>query len=428
MALTGLDYIFGSGLDLIPHIEHAALKYVFAQYAMAARVKVLTDMSGWNVRKWNEYLPTRRAVDLSEDTAIPDTTLLRTRKGELEPKEVGDRYRISDRRKDTDLENIISDTITHLGQAIGSRVEADLFAVALSTFFGGTLGSDSTEYSLALALQGATVFRQRRAVGQLFQVIHPYQSLPVMEDLIKFTGADAGAALDFRNKAITNFQLPTFGGMNLTVADMMPRRVIHKIYVDGTGGTFRLQVGDGNTVGVNITAEITVSATEATMIANIDAALDALTFTGNGTWDTVGTDNADLTINPPAGLYLDDDSQLRVAVKYDEDATLDNKVALQKSAYDLVTTLGGNIVDAAGTSLGIKLYERSASAKSLLFYRDALVYDIRSAPKAHFETVYQGRTAEYSAYSTYGAGKWSPELGMFIETTASSPLAVGPAA
>ncbi len=161
------------------------------------------------------------------------------------------------------------------------------------------------------------------------------------------------------------------------------------------------------------------------MIPNIKAALEALTFTGNGTWTVTGSANNDITITPPATLYLDDDSQLRVAVKYDEDGTLDNYVALQKSAYDLVTGLGGNIVDSDGVSLGIKLYERSASAKSLMFYPDALAFDIREAVKSHFETVFQGRTAEYSAYMKYGVGKWSPELGMFIETTANSPFAVG---
>ena len=90
-----------------------------------------------------------------------------------------------------------------------------------------------------------------------------------------------------------------------------------------------------------------------------------------------------------------------------------------------MTTLGDNLLDSDGVSMGVKLFEKSASAKSLVFYRDALVYDIRARPRAHFELVHQGRTAEYSAYSTYGVGKWSPELGMFIETTASSPLAVG---
>ncbi|KKM96812.1 hypothetical protein LCGC14_1174280 [marine sediment metagenome] len=425
MALTGLDYIFGSGLDLIPHIEHMALKYVFAKYAMAPRVKVLTDMQGWNVRKWSEYLPSRRAVALSEDTAIPDTTVQRTRKGELSPKEIGDRYRISDRRRSTDLEDIIADTVEFLGAGIGARVESDLFQTALSTFFGGTLGSAATDYSLALPLQGATVFNNRRRTGTLYHVIHPYQALPVMEKLIQFTGTDSGTNLDFRNQAISSFTLPTFGGMNLAIADLMPRKVVFKAYVDGTGGTFRLQISDGNTVGEHITATITVSATPATMITNIKAALEALTFTGNGTWTVTGSANNDITITPPATLYLDDDSQLRVAVKYDEDGTLDNYVALQKSAYDLVTGLGGNIVDSDGNSLGIKLYERSASAKSLMFYPDALAFDIREAVKSHFETVFQGRTAEYSAYMKYGVGKWSPELGMFIETTANSPFAVG---
>lgn len=425
MTLTGIDYIFSAGQDLIPHIEHRAMKYVFAHFAMPARVQVMTNMVGWNVRKVSEYLPARRAVDLAEDTAIPVSTVQRARKNTLEPKEVGDRHRISDRRKDTDLEDIVADTIAFLGNAIGARVESDLFGSALTGFYGGSLGSSATEYSLALPLQGATVFRQRRRAGTLFHVIHPYQALPVMEKLIQFSGADAGVSLDFRNKAISSFDLPTFGGMNLTVADMLPRRVIHQLSIDGTGGTFRLQVGDGYTVGEHITAAITVTGTPATDIAAIKAALEALTFTGNGTWTVAGTDLLLITITPPTTLYLDDDAQLRVAVKYDEDATLDNYVQLQKSAYDLVTTPATMKLDMNGVPLGVWLQEKSASAKSLMFYRDALAFDIRKAVKSYFELVNQGRTAEYSGYMTYGAGSWSPEAGMFIETTANSPFAVG---
>lgn len=426
------------GFKLIPHVEEAALKYALGNYVMGSRMLAMSDMQGWNARKISSYLPTRRAKELAEDTAIPSTKALRARKATIEPKEIGDRYRITERRSSTDLESVIADTVSFLGEAIGSKIESDAFATALSTFRGGTLGSGASDYSLNLMLQAATLFRARRKRGQLFHVIHPYQALPVMESLIDYAGAQVNptyrdaAANRLANTDITEFDLPTFGNVNLAVGERLPRRVIFKLAVLGDGGTFRLQVGDDGVIGENITAAITVSTTAATMVTNVQTALNALDmsgyYSGAGTWTVSGTDIANLTITPPTDMHLEDAIQLRVAVKQDEDATLDGgfiEANLQKSAYDLVTNPDGSITDQDGNSIGVALYERSATAKSLLFQRESMIFDIRRSVTSHFELVYQGRTAEYAASMVYGLGGWSPELGMFIETKANSPLAVG---
>lgn len=442
MALTELDLLLRNsdniGFKLIPHIEELALQYVFRKYVMAQRVSVFSDMSGWNVRKISEYLPSRRAQELAEDTAIPDTTLLRARKSVIEPKEIGDRYRVSDRRVTTDLENITADIVTALGKGIGDKVEVDLYDTALSTFRGGTLGTSSVDYSFDLMLSAATLFRARARDGQLFHVIHPFQALPIMQELIDYTGAQT--SLPFRDSATTRlqntnlreFDLPTFGNVNLVIGEFLPRKVIHKLAVYGTGGTFRLQIGNGSSLTENITAAITVSATPATTVTNIQTALNtvlaaATWYDGVGTYVVSGAANDDLTITPPTDLYLNDEDQLRVAVKYDEDANLSGgfiEANLQKSAYDLVTGLSNAPEDADGNDLGVALWERSAIAKSLMWQRGALVLDIRKPVTSFFELTMQGRTAEYSGSMVYGAGKWSPEQGMFIVTKANSPLAV----
>ena len=430
MVTNTLDRIFDGVKDLIPHIEEAALKYMFRQYIMAGRVTTFTDMTGFNNRKISQYVVPARAVDLSEDTDIPTTELLRARLNSIAPIEIGHRYPITDRRIQTDLEDIVVDTIEALGTALGSRVEADLYSSALSTFHGGTLGSSSTDFSMSLVQQAAMLNRQRTArTDPLSIVAHPFQTQNIISDLLTFSDAEVGqsAVENFRNPLLLDFNLRGIG--NIAIGDMLPRNVVFKCHVDGTGGTFRLQVGDGYVVGVNVTATITVSTTAATMIANIDAALDALTFTGNGTWTTTGSNINDMTITPPSTLFLDDDAQLRVAVKYDEDATLSGVMKsgalLRKSSYDLVTTLGGLLLDGEGTSMGVQLDERVGStAKALAFYPKALVLDIREAPRSFAELVKQGRTIDYSMYMKYGSGGWRQDLGMFILTKAEAPNAV----
>lgn len=448
MALTGLDMLIrpGSniGFELIPHIEHAAIKYVFRRYAMANRVRVLNDMNDWNARKVSEYLPSRRAQDLSEDTAIPDTTLVRVRKVTVEPKEVGERYRISDRRVQTDLESIVADVVEAIGKAIGDRVEQDLHAAARDSFIGGEFGSSATTYDLNLMLKAATIFRQRARRGQLFHIIHPFQALPVMEKLIDYTASN-NQQLNFRDNSIaqlqannlTEFNLPTFGNVNLAIAEYLPRRVVTKFALYGTAGTFRLQVGDGYDTATpfNITAAITASTTPATLITNIDAALNALDmsqyYSGSGSWLTTGADILDMTITPPSDFFVDDEQQLRIAVQYDDatKASLDGgdvNIVMQKSGYDLVTTLTGAPVGMDGLEQGIRLWERSATARGLVFQPDALVLDIRQAVRAHFDgNINQGRTVEFAGHMKYAASKWSPEKGLFILTKADSPFATG---
>lgn len=418
MALNGLDVILASGKDFIPHVEMGALRYTERMYAMANRVLTLRDMEGWSPRKISEYIKYRRAQNLSEDTAIPDTKLVRARKASVEPYEVGDRYRISDRRADTDLENIIADVISALGASIGDRQEADLIATASADFIGGNLGSPSTAYSLDLPIDGQHEFKHLARRGQLYHVIHPFQAKAVMKSLVQFSSNNT--PLDFKNEAIRTWRVPGFDNLDIVVSDFIPRAIVFKIAVYGTGGTFRLAVLDGDEVGKNITAAIAVSTTPATMVANIKAALEALTFTGNGTWTVTGSAIDNITVTPPTGVLFDADSELRPAQNYTAP-----HVAGEKSGYDLVTGITGSTNDINGDAFGFKVFEKSASAKSLLFYQPALLLDIRKDIQAFFELTMQGRTAEYSAYRTYGVIAWRPELGMTIETSCASAFATG---
>lgn len=421
MALNGLSAIYGGGKDFIPHIEMGALRWVQRKYVMLPRVTNFGDMRGWNVRKISEYLKHRAAVDLSEDTAIPDTTLARARKAEIEPKEIGDRYRISDRRASTDLENILGDTIEALGTSIGERKERDLMQAAYDGFVGGTLGGSSTDYSITIPIDGQHEFQKLARNGLIYHVIHPFQARAVMKELVTFGGSSAGAPLDFRNAAIRSWTVPGFDNLNIAVGDFVGRNVVHDLDVYGTGGTFRLALFDGQDSGVNLTAAITVSGTTGTMQTNIKNALEALTFTGNGTWTLSGADNLNIVITPPSTLWLDADSELRVAVDY-----ANPTLQAEKSAYDLVTGLSGAPLDINGASLGVVIGERNATAKGLLFMPDSLVHDARDGIRGYFELVNQGRTAEYSAYTTYGVKSWRRERGMFVVSKASSAFASTP--
>ena len=414
MANVDLGMIMGAGLDLIPHIEEAAIFYITRSYVMQQRVTVFNDMEGFNPRKVSEYLLPQIAEELAEATDIPESVLYRTRRSQIDIKEVGDRYLLTDRRVQTDLENIVADTAFTLAKAVGDKVEVDLINECINSFKGGTLGSAATEYSVDLPIALQFEFAKRNGAtsrGTLHHIIHPFQAAKLMRDLVNFNNGSVN--LDWRNSAINGWKVPGFDGLDIAQSTFLPRRVLNRLVIDGTGGTFRLSV-KGLTTGA-----ITVSATPATTATNVKNALDALSI---GTWTVTanGSDNLDIDVTPPTSLYVNADQELSVAV-----SPTDPTLEAQKSAYDLVTTPAGNAgYDQFGVAYGVVVQERSASVKSLIFYRPAVALDIRQSPTAHYDTLHQGRTAEYSLYMKYGVGEWMPHLGAFIETNATSPLAI----
>src|SRR5690606_7540371 len=132
MATTTVVQIL-SGVDLVPHVEMGAYKFAMRRFAMAGRVLTLNDMRGWNVRKVSEYKKVRSAQQLDEATDIPTSQVARKRLAEVEPLEWGDRYPITDRRMNTDPEDVLRDTIEFLGYSLGVNKEQLLMAEAVQT-------------------------------------------------------------------------------------------------------------------------------------------------------------------------------------------------------------------------------------------------------------------------------------------------------
>ena len=387
-----------SGTDLVPHVEMGAYKFAMRRFTMPGRVLTLTDMRGWNVRKISDYKKVRTAQALDEATDIPTSQVARKRLTEISPLEWGDRYPITDRRMNTDPEAILADTIEFLGYSLGSNKEQLLMAVA--TEDGPlTLDGVGSDFSVQMPIKLQHEFRHRFGATDgtqpLWCVIHPFQAQAVMEQLITFSGATAQAALAYRDQAIRGWTVPGFDNMNIAISDWVPRKVLSQVAVTGSSGTFRLEINTKKEVGVDITADITYSATPATTASNIAAALNALT--GQSGWTADGTGgNADIEVQSP--IYLDAESELR-------------------PAFDLAG-------DSYDSGIATVVSEKGAVARAPVFQRSALVHDVREPIRGFQELVNQGRTLEISAYETFGVDKWRDDRIMLIETDANSNFVV----
>lgn len=391
-----------SASGLIPHVEEAAIMVSFRNFVMPNIVRVATDMTGWNTRKVSEYLRARRAQNLDEATDIPATQVLRVRKTEISPYEVGDRYPISDRRADTDLENILADAASFLGNGIGARRERDLINVALAGFSGGNISGGGAVFDWKKAVEANYEFQNRALeAGNLFVVVHPFGARDVMKDLVTFSQTSGGQSVPaFRDTNISAWTVPAFQNTTIVVSPFVPRTITYNLDVSGItdAQTFRLEVLTDREVNKTITAAITKSGTPATTVANVKAALEALTFTGNGTWTVTGAANNAIAITPP--VALDAEEELRAA-----------RDPLTGALY----TNGADVV----------ITETTATAKALMFYRDALLLDVRKPLRVYSEEVNQGRVLELSSYETFGTATWRDEMGMTYTHLCKSAFATG---
>lgn len=425
--VTTLQYLIANNRELLPHIEMSAIKLIQKNYVLPGRVLTLSDMKGWNIRKISEYIPPVRAGELQESTAIPTTEVLRSRLAEVAPKEIGSAYEISDRRYTTDPEDILVDTVKFLARAIGERIEQDLYSTLNSAILR-VIDNKTQNYEFKDTVAATTVMQQHfDGVSQLHHVFHPYQLYPIIGNMVKVTDATTGQAA-MMNGGATQAQLYNSPVGTLVTGTMHPRRVIIKLHIAGDGGNFRLQVGDGNVIGVNITDEINYSATASAIDGDIKTALEALTFPGNGTWSVTGSSLDDITVTPPPNLYLDDFSQLRVANEYNEKATINHYFdsTTQKSSYDKITNPATGVFDMNGSQLGVVVRERSATAKVYSFFGDTIVRDVRESVKVHSNLeLHDGRTTRYAMYTKYGVAPWRAYRGIATETKADSPYAVG---
>lgn len=390
MTMTTVQQILAEP-SLVPWIEERAFRFSMHRFVMAQRVLTVGDMQGWNVRKVSNYLRPKGAHKLEEGVEIPASKVDRKRLAQIEPEEWGDRYPITNRRASTDPESILSDTVQFLGYSMGRKREQLLFQGALAAAeMSGLRMTASGNYTLEMAVEMQTYFEANAFNGQLYHVIHPYQERDVKLELLKLSNP---AVPEFRNQFIRQWSYGGFGGLNIAVSSMVPRKVTKRLVMTGAtaGEQFRLRFG------LEDTANITVGADVAATVAAIKAALEALEIvTENSATVTVtGADYADIEV--VVDLFVDEEMQLELGRDAD-----------------------GNVVD----QVGITIQEVSAVARAPFLQPEAVIYDIRQRLAVYQEWKPAFRTLDIGGYEVYGVGPWNAERAAYIETDATSPFAV----
>jgi hypothetical protein len=227
----------------------------------------------------------------------------------------------------------------------------------------------------------------------LTMMVHPYQLQSIRNDIVDLAKpADSATRSIIKRWTMLGSEATT-----LIESPNVPRKITYKLdFQNITSGTFKLFVGYTLLDVPSITADITYSATPATLVSNIKTALDALS---HGVWTVSGTAINDITVVAPHFVDTED-----------------------KLAVPLVQSTGLPDQALVGTNANIVITERSAKARAVFFNQNAFAFDLRENTNVSYEYLYDARTDMFYADENWGMGVYQPDRVMFVETDANSLL------
>lgn len=374
---------------LLPTIWEAALDYAQHSFVMPSLVTQFTNMSGMVARNVSEYVETGVTDNLGELVDLTPTEYDRNSLTSLTPKEIGKQYYITDRRVESDVENVMVDAALDLGYTIGRKVETDLLST-FASFTGGTFGANGSDFSMAHLYNGRAVLEAAAVPGPYYAVIHPYQYLDIFNS---FTALASPAPLDIRNEVQRSYYVTQVGDMRLIVSSLVPitavqneiQTITHEDGVDG--GTFTLEFAGQITSALawNISA------------ANLELALEALV--------NIGTDNVTVT-GSAGGPYT---------------ITFTGALAgVNVPTLVAVSSLTDGGV-AEGTTVAVTQHGINY-ARGGIFTRDAIAWDLRRGFRIEPDRDPSARATELNATMIYAAAVWRAARGVQLRSDASKPI------
>lgn len=377
--------------DLLPLIWESALWYAKANFVVPQYVTRFGNMSGMVPRKVSAYKETSptdnlgETDDLSTARQVFDRDLLST----LTPKEVGHQLLISDRRIETDTENVLADAAMEIGYVMGKKLEKDLLSL-FSSFEGGVVGSPSGSMSLEKIFEARAVFEGRNVPGPYTVVLHPFHYLDIHAALTSMTNA---APLNVRNEAMSSYYVGRIADLSFVVSSLVPQTAVtnevQTVEITGTptGGTFKLSFLGWETSALahNVSA------------ANMQTALRALP----------SINGANVSVSLSSSTYT---------------ITFSGTLAGQNVA---LLVLSDNSLT-GGTTPSATITQATAGvgyATSGIFTRDSLALDMRRNLRIERERDASLRAWELNTSTIYAVGTWRAERGIRLVADATSPTA-----
>lgn len=211
--------------DVLPAIWESALDYAKHSFVMPSLVKTFTNYRGMVDRLVSQYVETGVTDNLGETTDLTTTPFDRSLLSTLTPKEIGKQFVITDRRVDTDTEDVFADAARDIGYAIGKKLEVDLLGV-FPSFTPTPVGAKNAAFSMAKVMVARSILAANNVPGPYTLVLHPYQFHDIFTD---FTALAVASNQDIINGFAKNYYVTRYADVNIVVSSLPT------ITTDGSG-------------------------------------------------------------------------------------------------------------------------------------------------------------------------------------------------
>lgn len=372
--------------SLLDPIREGALMYAQYNFVTPRLFKTFTG-KGFLSRVNSIYRESAAPAALAEMDDMSATQFDREAMALLTPKEIGKQVIMTDRRVDTDNENVVADAVVDIGYTIGKQVEADAMN-EFKSLSGGIVGATGSALTIEKIYEARAVLEAAAVPGPYVAVLHSYQWLNIFKNYVSLSNA---APLDIRNEAQRGYFVAKIADMSFVVSPNVPyvgsTNEVQTFTISGTptGGTYKLKFRGAETAALAYNANA----------ATIQAALRGLR-TINGAYVTVtGTGPYVITFDggPFAGQHF-------------------TAIQVTSQAFTGGTAPAGAVVittPGAGYAVGA------------LFNREAMALDLRRSLRLEPERDASRRWTELNATMVYAVGQWRSDWGVQIQSLATAP-------
>ena len=376
---------------LLPEVWEGALWYARHQFVMPRLVTTYTDMTGMVARNISEYTDDSATVQtgLGETDDLTPVAFDRDLLSTLTPEEIGKQYIITDRRVESDTEQVFADAGVSLGYSLGRQVEAYLLG-DFASFTGGIYGSENSSFSMDHLYTARARFEAAAIPGPYYAVIHPYQYKDIHSAFVNLSNP---APLEVRNEFQRSYYVTNVADFYIVVSSLVPVVSVQNeqqtLEVTGspTGGTFKIGFGEQYSAAIAYDADA----------ATVEAALEAIANIGTGNVAVTGTTTK--------------------TVEFQGDLAGQN--------VPLMTLYDNSLTGGSSPDVDITLVQNGQNyARAGFFTRDALAFDLRRAMRVEPDRDASLRSTELNATMIFAHGVWRPTRGIILKSDASTPLTV----
>lgn len=374
--------------SLLDPIREGALMYAQYNFVAPRIVKTFTDRTGFLDRVNSIYRETNVTDNLAETDDLSPEQFDREAFARLTPKEIGKQFIITDRRLETDDEDVMSDAMVDIGYTIGKKVERDVFS-QFTSLAGGQVGATGSNATIDMIYEGRAVLEAQAVPGPYLVVLHSYQWLDIFK---AYTSLSNPAPLGVRDEAQRGYFITNMFDMTFVVSPLVPYTAstneVQTATITGTptGGTFKLSFRGAETASIAYNAAA----------ATVQSALQALRTIGSGNVTVSGSAGGPYTITFTGALA-------------GHNVPL---IVLSTNALTGGTTPTVGIVQ---TTAGV------GYATGAIYNREAIALDLRRGMRIEPDRDPSRRWTELNTTMVYAVGTWRNDWGIRLVSDATAP-------